>query len=123
MSKNLTTDQILNNPDIPVKPDMNTHQKVAIIVTDNGKLLVLHDKPFREILGWVEYDADTNEIMLMTRNGNIHKTGLKVQDSAIDKVKNIDQATIMWVEDNKTIKDMYILPVTVRETDLIGGKV
>lgn len=122
MNKNLTTDQILNNPDIPVKPDMNSHQKVAVIVKDNGKILVLHDKPFRELLGWVEYDADTNELFLMTRNGNIHRSGLEIQESAIDKVKSSDQAAIIWVKDNE-IKDMYILPVTIRETNLIGKTV
>ena len=122
MSKSLTTDQILNNPDIPVKPDMNTHQKVAVIIKDNGKILVLHDKPFREILGWVEYDADTNELFLMTRNGNIHRSGLEIQDSAVNQVKNADQSAIVWVKDNK-IKDMYVLPVTIRETNLIGKSV
>ena len=102
----------------PLKPDMNTQQKVAVIVTDGGGLMIVHDKPFEELLGWVEYDVESNTVFLMSRDGNIYSTGLEVQESAIDKVKMADKAMVVLVQ-NGLMQDIYKLPVTVREADLI----
>lgn len=106
------------NPDSPLKPDMNTKQKVAVIVTDAGGIMIIHEQPFEEILGWVEYDVDNNKIILMSREGNMYGTGLEVQESAIDKVKMSKKALVVLVQ-NGLMQDIYKLPVTVTEPNLM----
>ena len=106
------------NSGSPLKPDMNTKQKVAVIVTDAGGLMIVHDQPFEEILGWVEYDVDNNKIILMSRDGNMYGTGLDVQESLIDQVKMCDKALVVLVQKG-LMQDIYKLPVTVTDADLM----
>ena len=113
---------ILKDHSKPLKPAMDEYQKVAIMMKDNGVLMIAHTKPFYEIMAWAEFDVDTKRIVLMSRRGSMFDTGIEIQDHMIDQIKRARKVSLVWIV-NKDIKDVYSLPIAVRDTRLTGSSV
>ena len=120
MRDNKEIEAALRDENNPIKPPMDKYQRVALTFREDGQLIIIHTRPFREILAWVEFDVDTRRIALLSRRGSIFDTGFEIAPSKAEQIKNAKQASVLWFADKK-IKDIYTLPVTVRDTDLIGS--
>ena len=110
---------LLENLEFPVKPNMVDYQNVTMVLGEKDQIFIIHDQPFREKLGWAEYDKDKNNLVLMTRKGNMHDCGLHPKEEHIEQIKKADQVLVVWLKDRK-IADIYFLPLTVNDTGLIS---
>jgi len=54
--------------------------EVALIHDHNDLLYIIHDKPFSNILSWVEYDTQTGMLNFIMDDGNLQDFGIPISD-------------------------------------------
>lgn len=111
-------DKPVENPlpgDLPVHKPLASTMNVDLMVNEDSKLWVIHDKPFPDILIWAEYDADMASLSLIAKDGKIIDLGMKIHQPLRKYMLSARQLFTMRMQDGK-IDDCYVLPLIVRET-------
>src|SRR5258708_5094680 len=92
-------------------PDM----KVDFLFNPERGVWLLHDKPL-PILKWVEYDAETETLTLVTNRGRIADLGLKIPADRSFYLERAMEVTALLMKDG-FVTDFAIVPmVTSRMT-------
>lgn len=103
----------LESVDSPVFPSMSSTMKVDFLYNQDGKAWLLHDRPLPDILKWVEYDSDTENVTLVTRSGKIQDLGLKVPAGQAMYIERAMEITVLLMNGGK-IADFAIVPMITR---------
>ena len=82
----------------PLHSDINAEMRVDFAVDEVGKILIFHDRPFKESIGWIEYSRAEQKIYFVTDDGNMRGLGVRVPDLIGDRVIQSDHATLIYVE-------------------------
>lgn len=98
----------------PVYPPMTSNMKVDFLYNEEGDAWLLHDKPLPDILKWIEYDVDMNNVILVTRSGKIQDMGLELPENSSYHLQNVATITVLLMEDGK-IADFAIVPLITRD--------
>lgn len=101
--------------EIPVFRPLAATMNVDLVMNPDSKVWILHDKPFPDILMWVEYDIDAATLTLVYRNGKIQELGMKIHAPMRKYLRSARQLFTMRLE-GEQIVDTYIRPLLVRET-------
>ena len=101
--------------DLPVLRPLSSHMGVSLMLNPEGKVWLVHDKPFTDVLMWAEYDIDAASLTLVMKDGRIQELGLKIQPPVRKFLREARQIFTMYMKDEK-LQDTYILPLLVRET-------
>jgi hypothetical protein len=101
--------------EIPVFRPLAATMNVDLVMNPDSKVWILHDKPFPDILMWVEYDIDAATLTLVYRNGKIQDLGIKIHAPMRKYLRSARQLFTMRLE-GEQIVDTYIRPLLVRET-------
>jgi hypothetical protein len=99
-----------------ILPPLASEMKVDLITNPDGKVMVLHDKPFREVLSWVEYDEELNEITLIMYQGVMQRLGLEIPEVMVSALLKAEEIYLAQVNSGQ-IMDIYKLKF------MISGKV
>jgi hypothetical protein len=106
-----------DKPDNPlVQAPLASMMKVDFLLNKEGGVWLLHDKPLPGILKWVEYDADTERVMLVKRHGGVQDLGLKVPLSMGYSLMGAKEITAMLIDGDGKIVDFAIVPLVARQT-------
>lgn len=112
--------QIATLPDgshSPVWPgSAASKMKIDVTVNAEGHVMVLHEKPFPDYLEWVEFDALTGEMTFITAEGKLQELGLVIHAPMSKFVARAHEVSTICIRDNE-IRDMGVLPLTVRNKD------
>ena len=107
---------------IPLWPaPASDKMKIDVTVNEEGRVWVIHDKPFPSFLEWIEFDRETGEIAFVTAGGKLQGLGIKIHPPMDEYVAKADQACVMMIRDEK-IRDIGLVPVTVQGYGLIAAK-
>lgn len=90
---------------------------VDLMVNERGNIWVLHDKPLPMILNWAEYDADLATLTFVAQDGEALELGMTIH-KPLQKPMSIAREIYVVLMSKEEIKDMYILPLTVRNIAL-----
>lgn len=101
--------------EIPVFRPLATTMNVDLVMNPDSKVWILHDKPFPDILMWVEYDIDAATLTLVYRNGKVQELGIKIHAPMRKYLRSARQLFTMRLE-GEQIVDTYVRPLLVRET-------
>lgn len=106
--------QVKVDADSPVYPSLMSMMKVDLVISPESDVWMAHDKPLPEVLKWIEYDLDLENLILVSVSGKIQDFGMKVPPAM---KKYLRKAThifaIYQAEDH--IKDMSRVPLVVRD--------
>lgn len=103
--------------DSVVLPHVSSVMNVDLLVKEQGGVWILHDKPFKDYLRWVEYDQMDNELTIVTQSGKIQGLGLTIPDQMIPPILQEHEIRLIQIRDKK-IWDVYCLQLLVREVTL-----
>lgn len=117
MTRKKETAVELQDTESPVFPTMNSTMKIDFLYNEEGKAWLLHDRPLPDILKWVEYDADTENVILVTRSGKIQDLGLKVPAGQALYIERAMEITVLLMKAGK-VEDFAIVPMITRNTTL-----
>ena len=94
-----------------------TMMTVDLMVNERGNIWVLHDKPLPMILNWAEYDADLATLTFVAQDGEALELGMTIH-KPLQKPMSLAREIYVVLMSGEEIKDMYILPLTVRNITL-----
>ncbi|MDB5492559.1 MAG: hypothetical protein JWO78_2408 [Micavibrio sp.] len=92
-----------------------TMMTVDLMVNERGNIWVLHNKPLPMILNWAEYDVDLSTLTFVAQDGEALELGMTIH-KPLQKPMMAAREVYVVLMDDKEIKDMYILPLMVRDT-------
>jgi hypothetical protein len=100
--------------DLPPFPPLTGEMDACLMVNERKMIWLVHDRPFRDYLHWVEFDADRNKLTLVLGGGRVQDYGREIHRNMADLLKDARQIFTLHVE-NKKVVDTYVLPLVVRD--------
>jgi len=67
-------------------PDLN--MTVELVVNDRAEAMVLHDKPFKKDLSWLEYNLNTSKLDFVMEDGDVKNFGIPVDPALAKYLQN-----------------------------------
>jgi len=116
-AKRQAAEAALTDDNVPVYPDLADQIKVDLVLNEKGRIWVLHDRPFPDVLEWIEFDADTNDLTFVTAKGKIQNLGIVIPRSFRKYIKRANFLNTMQINGDK-IEDAGIIPLVSRDTGL-----
>ena len=117
--KNKSLKKAKSGPDLDehmVLPALTSVMKMELVVNaDADCVWLLHDKPFKGELHWMEYDEEFASITLVMVDGTIQDSGLTINEDVGLCLEEKRQLFTILTDGNK-VKDMYMVPVVIRES-------
>lgn len=97
----------------PIWPGTSANQmKIEVAVNAEGKVLVLHEKPFPDYLEWIEFDAKTGLMTFITAGGKLQELGLAIYEPMTKYVLKAKDVCVICVRSGE-IRDMGLVPLTI----------
>lgn len=101
--------------DIPLWPgSAAAKMKIDVVVNPEGKVLVLHEKPFPDYLDWIEFDLGTGEMTFITPGGKLHELGMIIHPPMDKYVALAKDVCTICVRENE-IRDMGLVPLVIHK--------
>lgn len=101
--------------DIPVNADLTSGMLIDVSVNKNSEVWVFHNKPFPNVLEWIEYDAEESSLVFVTKGGRLNDLGIKIGPLMHKYLHKANEAAAFLVFDNQ-IHDVARVPIIVRGT-------
>ncbi len=98
----------------PVLPDLLSSVNVDLVIGENSKLWLLHDKPFPGVLRWIEYDMRDRTVTLVLDDGRTQNVGVKINPQIATYLRRASHAYAVLFIQGK-VRDVYMVAVTVRD--------
>lgn len=83
-------------------PKLSKNMRCGIFVNDNGKIVIIHDKPLEKELSWIEYDDALTQTHLVYEDGSVQELGVKIPESMIKKMRNGQEVILIYLVKGKT---------------------
>lgn len=90
--------------------DENNPLDIEISVTEDNKVIVFHDKPFREELSWFEFDAGKSKLEFIFSEGQIREAGMPLAPVINKYMQNAHQILTVLMNDKtgEAEKGLYV---------------
>lgn len=108
-------DTIFSDVNTPVLRPLAEQMRVSLLLNAEGKLWLVHDKSFSDILMWAEYDIDAASLLLVFKDGKIQDTGVEIPANIRKYIRGTRQLFTIQMQDDAHV-DSYVLPLLARET-------
>lgn len=82
-------------------PDGTGDFNMDVVIREDGKVAIFHDKPFKRELSWLEYDMKEHQLHFILENGDLRVLGIKVREDLKKNMQNTHQI-LMILMDNET---------------------
>ncbi|MEC8664285.1 MAG: hypothetical protein VXY16_02305, partial [Pseudomonadota bacterium] len=86
---------------IPVNPILTDQMKVDVMVNKEGHIWVCHDRPFKEYVDWIEFDADAGRLIFVTQGGRLNDFGIQIKPLMAKYIKKADTADLLLMKNKK----------------------
>lgn len=104
-------------PDSPMGLPLAQRMDIALMVNENQKVWIAHDKPFGDVMMWAEYDADAATLVLMSQSGRLYDLGMPIHKPFRKHLLKAREVHTVYMK-NRQVVDVGILPLMVRETGI-----
>lgn len=99
---------------IPVNPILTDQMKVDVMVNKEGHIWVCHDRPFKEYVDWIEFDADAGRLIFVTQGGRLNDFGIQIKPLMAKYIKKADTADLLLMK-NKKVHDFSRVALVTRQ--------
>lgn len=95
--------------------DENNHLDIEVAVTEQGKVVVFHNRAFKKEIAWFEFDLGTNKLDFILDGGDIRDAGLPLTKDVAKYMQNSHQILMVYM-DNETgeAKEGNYVPLIIR---------
>ena len=97
--------------------DENNHLDIEVAIKEDGRVVVFHNKPFKNELSWFEFDLETNKLDFVLDDGDIRDIGLPLSSAVAKHMQNSHQI-LMVLLDNDTgeAKEGNYIPLIIHRS-------
>jgi len=90
--------------------------KVEVAINDEGKVILFHNKVFKNELSWLEFDLDTNELDFVLDGGETRNFGMPLDQSVSKHMQNTHQVlTVLLDDETGNAKEGHYIPLILHK--------
>lgn len=78
--------------------DANNKLDVEVAVNDKGKVVVFHNRPFKNEVSWFEFDLDNSKFDFIMGNGEIRNASLPLDPRMAKYMQNTHQVLMVLID-------------------------
>lgn len=109
--------QIYNNiVDFVYDPEGTGNLIIEVVVREDGKVAVFHDKPFKRELSWIEYDMKAGQLQFIMENGELRVMGLNIRPELKKNMQNTHQILMVLMDtESGQAKEGAYVPLIIHQ--------
>ncbi len=90
---------------------------IEVAIKEDGKVVLFHNKPFKNELSWLEFNLGTNELDFILDNGEIRDVGLPLTQNVAKHMQNSHQVLMVLLDDDTgEAKEGNYIPLMIHQT-------
>ncbi len=90
--------------------------KVSVAVDENGKIILFHNKVFKNDLSWLEFDLGTSELDFILDGGQMRNFGMPLDYSVSKHMQNTHQVlTVLLDDETGDAKEGHYIPLILHK--------
>lgn len=94
--------------------DKDTTVEVEVVVQNDGKVVVFHNKPFTVSIAWFEFDLSTNNLEFVMDGGEVRNIGLPLHEKLAKNMQNSHQIlTILMDDESGEAEEGQFVPLII----------
>jgi len=79
--------------------DEDNHLDIEVAVNEKGKVVLFHNRTFKNDISWFEFDLNTNKLDFVLDDGDIRNTGLPLGRDVAKYMQNSHQILMVLLDD------------------------
>ena len=80
--------------------DEDGHLDIEVAVNETGKVVIFHNRVFKNDISWFEFDLDTNRLDFVLDDGDIRDAGLPLNKDVAKHMQNSHQILMVLLDDD-----------------------
>lgn len=89
---------------------------MEVAIKEDGRVVLFHNKPFKNDLSWMEFDLGTNELNFVLDDGDIRDLGLPLKKEVAKHMQNSHQILMVLLDDRTgEAKEGHYIPLIIRK--------
>ncbi len=88
-----------NLTDFVTGVDENNHLDIEVAVNEKGKVVLFHNRTFKNEITWFEFDLETNKLDFVLDSGDIRNAGLPLGKDVAKYMQNSQQILMVLLDD------------------------
>ena len=98
--------------------DEKHHLDIEVAVNENGKVVVFHNRPFKNEIAWFEFDLGTNKLDFILDDGDIRDAGLPLGQDVAKYMQNSHQILMVLLDDDTgEAKEGNYIPLIIHKKE------
>ncbi len=86
--------------------------KVEVAINDDGRVILFHNKVFKNDLSWLEFDLETNKLDFILDGGMVRDFGMPLDKSVSKHMHNAHQIlAVLLDEETGDAKEGHYIPL------------
>lgn len=113
----MTNDDPMDTPaPKPRKKPLMKPPRLDLVVNEDNKVSIFHNRPFAKKLGWLEYMLKVGKLTFVFEDGEMQDLGLQVPANMDKLMHNAQQVLVVEMEDDtgEPVKGMFY-PIILQE--------
>ncbi len=90
---------------------------IEVAIKEDGRVVVSHDKPFKNDISWFEFDLGTNKFDFVMDEGELRDFGMPLDQSVAKHMQNSHQVMMILLDDDTgEAKEGNYIPLILHRT-------
>ncbi len=97
--------------------DKDHHLDIEVAVNEAGKVVVFHNRTFKNDISWFEFDLGTNKLVFVLDDGETRSTGLPLGQDVANNMQDSHQILMVLLDDDTgDAKEGNYVPLIIHRT-------
>lgn len=79
--------------------DAENHLEIEVAIKEDGKVVVFHNRPFKNKVAWFEFDLGTNKLDFVLDDGDVRDVGVPLHQAVAKHMQNSHQILMVYLDD------------------------
>ncbi len=90
---------------------------IEVAINEDGRVILFHDKVFKNELSWLEFDLGTSELDFILDGGHMRNFGMPLDRSVSKHMQNTHQVlTVLLDEKTGDAKEGHYIPLIIHQS-------
>jgi hypothetical protein len=108
--------------DAPVIPSLASRMVIELMVSPDGKAIMLHKAAIPVPIWWAEYDVELNSLYFVTVRGQLMGYGMKMPKRMGEYLMRGDEILFQQIDnDKKNVGLPNLVPLVVRHSEALSA--
>ena len=98
--------------------DADNHLDIEVAVNELGKVVIFHNRVFKNDIGWFEFELATNRLNFIMDDGEIRDAGMALTPQMAKNMHNSHQILMVLIDpETGDAKEGHYVPLIIHQKD------